>query len=791
MKKQRPFNLMLIVFLLISSLLAAPIRLLAQDPAPTAIPGSIPQGTLPGVTSELTVLDVQPRIALLAEKTGRSVDELSSMTDAQIVDLFDQNREVLGVLDIARVVTSTIASDSVTETVAISVGAESSASQIMLPLISRSQSDAQTSPTPTPQPTPTATPTPAWTPPVLPVTVDELKNRVVAANTERFVSGQCPSEGPGAQTWIVDHSESNRIIAIGHNDGTNDFTSFENVIVGTTYDMQGVIFYLTDGQLKLDVDVMSQNDGKTQYAVTVKSYTSQHSITLRFGNYIVLNEVKGVALPYKAAVTLDPGKFIPMARYTVRHGCEFGTWRSAQLGKFNDTIEDGKLLLSAGFTNTVSVWGPVYGQALGSPYEIFTLDAFRECAAGIDGTNTPTQFWGEKNNYVRYAYESKVCLSPGGYILAYEIDPLGKAHFGQELIVIYGDPDVKVEIPGPVSGNTSPRELARDIENNHWVEDVGIPKLTSPYGSGIRLFAFAVLEFELCYDFHDATSCSFVPKIVKIMSQIQVGLPPFDQYQLETEEFGRITRGYCQGCVFTMWERKEVVSASGLQQLILTLAKKSIIEEGMDLLGMSPEFMGLNPTTMETTYAFVQAMLVLIDRLDPSYTADMPWIPRPKNIVLSSQKDYFGAPYVTSDSFSEVIRQTSTSYVCQQLKGVRTCLYKLGQGSNLILNPGYGYEVDGASASFKPSGNAIDEDAGAAYPCPLGPAGASLCAFPAWAYPHPPSASEIVSEAVENGCRDVTVSDGVNTFPGGVDIRILKNRGYFVTSSVDCNVTID
>lgn len=776
-----------------SIVVATPLGVKAQSAEPT-VPVQEQQVMQQAMESE--------RLRMIADASGKTIAELSAMTDAKLIDITEEYSPTLGYSKITREMPMQTEPDwlsaGLTETVsALSEGIQPftlPAATMYLPYVNTGS--AYVPPPPPPTPTPEV--------PTLPITVQQLKEREAAAvvtgkelippHADQIPENLCSSETAGAPVWIIDNTDG-KIYIVGHNDGNGlFFTTLSNEVIGTESEHYEVTFF---NGLKLWVDRFYR-DGKTKYQVTIREYTGSHNLTLKFGQYLVLQDVKSKGFPYTAELILDATQFVPTARTPMRHACEMLTMFATQEGNNNVAFNAAFTLKQAGF-QTGAVYGSMWEQI--PPYRdfLFSKDAYRNCFIGIRGTQTPPQFWGINGaGFPMVQYESKVCISPELYILASQSDPLGLVLYALVVINETGNPDTEIEWPGPTPGKTTPRLILRYVEKTFWI-GYGIRKLTGPddVASGIRTFVFGEAEVILCYDYKDMASCDFVVQLATVISEIQIGMPPFQKYQFNTQTYGMLSRPYAQGAPFMLWRKANVAVASA-DQFTFYLPDPSTIEQILsDCCGMTPEILGVISFNAETTYTYIQFLRTWISRLDPAYTEETPWIPSNGTIQPNPEQDWIGVPTIVT--VKQVLLDTRADRVCILVKGVESCIDHVNvinpSVPDITVWPGYGIKTVGSKLDlvWTDYGDAVPEDSPTN--CPLNQSG-TLCAFPVRPYPYTMIlASTLRSIAAAQGCVDVTVTrrmgNGTEIVYPGTDFQILEGVGYKMTSSTECSLNFN
>lgn len=634
-----------------------------------------------------------------------------------------------------------------------------------------------------------------------------LDHGIIQPHDQEFPEYVSPAEFPGAiPLWVVNHNQPDYPFIIGHSDGTgNDFTEIISETVGYDFGSQTVIFnqhvFSDDGHLILWVDQIHTENGGMELYISIREYTSNDVIDLNIGNFRVANNVQNLLLPYNVRHVFDqPGHSSPSARIPPRHGQTMYSLRAAQLTREFDARSAGAFPAQVGLS--ADLWGSIYGQIY--PEDSFPFFSgedgpYKECFRDVDGINTPDWMWGLTGAlYPRDVYESKVCESPAGYVEVLREDPFGWMHFILNIVNKYDDPDRVIDHPSFVRGETTPRQIMRDIESN-WFNGHGIRALNKPtdVSSGIRTFLFFIIETNLCFDYGDEISCGWVDYFDDLMLRIQAGMPPFDQYEIRTTDHGELFVPYARGCTMLAWEESPFsgsasAQSTSTQEFELSFPERSVVEEFLDtLIGHAPETKWPILCNGETVLAFIQALENYACKVfGKCYDV---WMPNDRiTTVYAGENWLFTVPvYLPNTGPQQVLDITKAQLICDKLRGNEVC-YPNQANFEILLGKSYRLkEIPDTVALYyegiRPS--EITE-----IPCETGPGG-SYCSLPTNPMPFSLiNASTVSSVATAQGCTNVTlgtwIPDGTYVTYPTTNFKITEETGFEISSTTDCNFSL-
>lgn len=456
--------------------------------------------------------------------------------------------------------------------------------------------------------------------PNLPASSAELQDRINKAKAyvdklyEIDGSYDYVKEYPAYPTGIFNRSRSGdgtqpRLLAHYIESHSYVFGKITWVSIGRGYEFMDVTFedaYSWDyGEPLVWQDRSYGTNGNTSYSTSIRSYGGTETVDFYLADTLLLSDLKNQSLPQTFNHSKSGGACFPAHRYTVRHGAQlcdliYQVWGDHWGGQYLRN-----LINAFGFT--YDVYDPLFKEALSEADDFFfNGQAYHDCDLADVGVSTALP-WGLYPH--RYPYESKVCINrgscgfPGSYIWLSQRDRLCRVLQAVHILNKYNNPDRSY--PDPKGGTTTPRLVARDIEQNCWNgHGVNIYGKNPSYSSGVRTNAFLVLETLLGYKHGDATSRSYADSCADILIQVQWGSPPFTAYQGETADNGLLTRPPHHGGQLLCWK------TGG--SFIYSLPPQSFLDDVMDWLSMPKEEQGVVPTNLESTATYLQALRVYL-----------------------------------------------------------------------------------------------------------------------------------------------------------------------------------
>lgn len=343
--------------------------------------------------------------------------------------------------------------------------------------------------------------------------------------------------------------------------------------------------------------------GATVYEVTKLAWTGDTNDweDVFIADTLMLEDVWNLQSGTLARLALGPEARLPSHRYTIRHASYLGQLFYGSYPQYSN-IADKLRLLGNDFGFLADVYIPMWegGVGLADDY-MFQWASYRDCDLANNGIDSTLPFGFRPH---RYPYESKVCINRDAYITLSRADRLAQALQAIHILNKYHNPDR--QYPHPVSGfTTTPRQIARDLENGAW-NGYGINAyLKDPaYASGVRTNAFLVLETLLGYKYGDQTSSTFADNTVAVLREVQWGMLPYPPYHGETADDGTILRPIHTGGELLSWR------TGG--SYIFGLPPRSFINDLLDFLGMPKETEGPVPSNAETTITYWQALRIYL-----------------------------------------------------------------------------------------------------------------------------------------------------------------------------------
>lgn len=274
-------------------------------------------------------------------------------------------------------------------------------------------------------------------------------------------------------------------------------------------------------------------------------------------------------------------------RYTERHVVQLAAMYADILDDATLQTELETALTNDGYTLEKDIYAPMFDQgtqfANNYLYETGASGVYRDCYI-----SPAPDSWA-------YEYQSKVCSI--GVPLYVDIsktqDNLVPMLWAIHLLNKGTAPDTDVS---DGYRTWSPRDVARWVEQNYWLEPIGIKSpASSSHASGVRTAAFLVLESVLAYR-GDSTSATYRDKAAGALMQPHVASDGYVVRENEDGSLSSLYRPHHVGTWYTAWNGFNLV------------AKKSVLQQMSDAFNQIDEHPDIKPTNAETTILIMQAL---------------------------------------------------------------------------------------------------------------------------------------------------------------------------------------